>query len=139
MPEEQTCIFCKTVAGEMPSQKIYESDTVDAILDIAPINPGHTLVMPKQHMETLLDAPDDLLRDLMIGVKKVGRAQMMALGTTGFNVLSSVGKVAGQIVPHLHIHVVPRHAEDTLAHWPAGRYHEGEMEEMGKKIRSAIA
>ncbi len=133
-----TCIFCKTVQGEMPSTKVYESANVFAIFDIHPTNKGHTLVMPKAHHESLLDVSGDLLRELFEGVQKVGAAMVKGLGVSGFNVIVNNGKVAGQLIPHLHVHVIPRVLEDNLQHWPGGRYRENEAEEYAEKIRAAL-
>lgn len=136
--ESGDCIFCKTVKGELPSTKVYESANVEAILDINPTNKGHTLVMPKTHYESLLDVSSDLLKELFEGAQKVGGAVVKGLGVKGFNVLVNNGSVAGQLIPHLHVHVIPRSLDDNLQHWPAGRYREKEMDEYGSKIRNAL-
>lgn len=132
------CIFCKTVKGEMPSSKVYESANVEGILDINPTTKGHTLLMPKVHYESLLDLPADLLQELFAGAQKVGAAMKKALGVSGFNVLVNDGKVAGQLIPHMHVHVVARSLEDNLQHWPGGRYRDNEAEEYAGKIRGAL-
>ena len=123
----------------MPSTKVYESANVDGILDIHPTNKGHTLLMPKVHYESLLDVPSDLLGELFANVQKVGAAMVKGLGVKGFNVLVNNGSVAGQLVPHLHVHVVPRVLEDNLQHWPGGRYRDNEAEEYAGKIRKALS
>lgn len=122
----------------MPSTKVYESANVAGILDIHPTNKGHTLVMPKQHYASLLDASGDLLKELFEGAQKVGAAMIKGLDVKGFNVMVSNGSVAGQLIPHLHVHVIPRTLEDNLQHWPSGRYRENEAEEYAGKIKNAL-
>ncbi len=132
MPEN--CIFCKIIEGNIPSSKVYEDDKVLAFLDIGPVNKGHTLVIPKLHCETLFDVPDELLQYLITKVKKIANAVMKAADAGGLNIGVSNYPTAGQVVPHAHFHLMPRHAGDGLRHWPQGRYAEGEMEEFRKKI-----
>jgi histidine triad (HIT) family protein len=119
---------------------VLETDRVFAILDIAPMNPGHTLVMPKQHVEMLGDLPSTDVGELFLAVQKVGAALMKGLGVAGFNVMNSNGTVAGQEVPHLHIHVIPRLPTDHFRQWPwpSKSYAEGEMEVVANKIRHSL-
>jgi histidine triad (HIT) family protein len=122
------CLFCKIVEGEIPCAKLYEDEKILSFLDIAPANKGHALVMPKEHYETLLDVPDDI--ELMKVVKKVVRAMSSALGNEGFNILVNNKKVAGQLVPHLHVHIIPRFAGDGIKlNWMPKRYRDKEIEE----------
>ncbi|MFH2104771.1 MAG: HIT family protein [Parcubacteria group bacterium] len=132
------CIFCKIIAGELPSTKVYEDDQVLAFLDINPINYGHTLVIPKEHYETLVDLPDEELKELMPVVKRIGQVVMDSLGVDGFNIGLNNGKVAGQLVDHVHFHVIPREAGDGLKHWPSKDYEEGEMERIAQRVREAL-
>ena len=134
-----TCIFCKTIAGEMPSTKVYESTNVVGIFDIHPTNKGHTLLIPKQHYESLLDVPAELFAELFQGVQKVGAAMIKGLDVKGFNVIVNNGSVAGQLIPHMHVHMIPRTLEDNLQHWPGGRYRGNEAEEYAGKLRQAIS
>jgi histidine triad (HIT) family protein len=110
------CIFCKIVAGDIPSTKVYEDDHVLAFMDIGPLVRGHTLVIPKAHHNPLADTPDDVLSRVIAVVRLVARAQQDGLGADGVNVHQANGAVAGQVVPHLHFHVVPRFANDGH-HW----------------------
>ena len=110
------CIFCRIVAGELPCTRIAETETVLAFLDIGPIVKGHTLVIPKAHHDPLPALPADLLADVIAVVQRVGRAQLAGLGADGFNVVQSNGACAGQVVPHVHFHVVPRFNDDGH-HW----------------------
>jgi histidine triad (HIT) family protein len=129
------CIFCKIVNGELPSYKVYEDDDILAFLDISPINYGHTLVIPKKHFQNLESIDENLLCKIIIIVKKVGQILKNGLGVEGYNVCENNDAVAGQIVSHLHFHVVPRSEGDGLGIWPQGKYGENEAEEILKKIK----
>ncbi|MBW2977881.1 HIT family protein [Candidatus Woesearchaeota archaeon] len=132
------CIFCKIINGEIPASKVYEDEKVLAFLDIAPVNKGHTLVIPKKHHETLLDMPDNLLADVMKATKKVAKAVIKAARTDGFNIMQSNKQTAGQVVPHFHLHIIPRLEKDGLKHWPGKKYEEGEMEKIAADIKSLL-
>jgi histidine triad (HIT) family protein len=110
------CIFCKIIKGELPSTKIYEDDLVYAFLDIAPINKGHTLVIPKEHHVSCSTIPEDIAGRMMKTAGKIGIAMKRALDADGFNLHLADGQCAGQVVMHAHIHVVPRDVEDGF-HW----------------------
>lgn len=132
------CIFCKIIKGEIPAVKVYENDKVVAFLDIHPINPGHTLVVPKEHFENLLDGGDEILKEVMLTIRQVAWAITKAFDLKGFNVEQNNGRVAGQVIPHLHWHIIPRFPDDGLRPWPGKEYKKEEMEEVGRKIRKAI-
>lgn len=132
------CIFCKILNGELPSSKVYEDDKVVAFLDIHPIQPGHTLVVPKIHCNDLLDCNPAALKDMMEATQKVARAVVKATGAEGFNLGVNNGRVAGQIIFHLHMHVIPRHGGDGLRHWGALTYKEGEMSRIADAIRTEL-
>ena len=110
----ENCIFCKIIKGEIPSQKIFENENTFAFLDINPASFGHALVIPKKHYETLIDVPDEELKQLIISVKKVSTAIMYATNIKGFNILQNNGKIAGQIVNHVHFHIIPREENDSI-------------------------
>lgn len=132
------CIFCKIIVGEVPSQKVYEDDLVVAFLDIAPINAGHTLLIPKEHHANLLDCPEEVLRSLIVVLQKLGRAVSEAVGADGFNVGLNNGRAAGQIVDHTHFHIIPRFTNDGLKSWSQRKYEIGEDAATAEKIRQAI-
>jgi histidine triad (HIT) family protein len=132
------CIFCKIIKGEIPSVKVYENHKVVAFLDINPVNPGHTLVVPKEHFENLLDSGEEILKEIMFTIKKVAWGLTKAFDLKGFNVGQNNGAVAGQIVPHLHWHIIPRFENDGLEPWHRKQYKEGEMVEIGEKIKKQI-
>ncbi len=134
------CIFCKLVAGEIPSTRIYEDEHTLAFLDIAPIVNGHTLVIPKTHIDPLTAASPAILAACMATVQRVAQAQFDALGADGVNVHQANGAAAGQVVPHLHFHVIPRFAGDGH-HWNWHGHAYGnmaEMQELGDKIKTTL-
>ena len=133
---QENCIFCKIVRGEIPSERVYEDERVVAFLDIHPIAPGHTLVVPREHHETLLDTPHELLSAILAAAPGIARAAMAAVGGEGFNFFQFNGACSGQEVPHLHFHIIPRRPGDGVAYsWKQGQYGPGEMAALGKKIR----
>lgn len=135
---ETDCIFCKIVAGDIPSTKVYEDDTTLAFLDIRPVNHGHTLVIPKAHYRNILDIPEDVFLDVARTIKKVAPAVKIGAGAEGVNVSSSHEPAAGQEVFHLHFHIIPRFAGDGLRHWPQGSYSEGEADTISEKIKKSL-
>ncbi|MBI3033714.1 HIT family protein [Candidatus Woesearchaeota archaeon] len=132
------CIFCKVVRGEIPSARVYEDENIIAFLDIAPVHKGHTLVIAKEHYETIMELPDRLLQELAVAVKRVSRAVMRATNAGGISLSLANHGIAGQTVPHAHFHVMPRFEGDGLRHWPQGKYAEGEMKEYSEKIKASM-
>lgn len=129
------CIFCKIIAGEIPSFKVYEDEAVLAFLDINPVNPGHTLVVPKKHFANIEEADEEILCRIMKVVKKIGVSLKNNLGVTGYNVGVNNDPMAGQIVPHLHFHVMPRLEGDGYKLWEGKKYKDGEAEKILGKIK----
>ena len=132
------CMFCKIIAGEIPSYKIYEDEDTLAFLDIAPVNYGHTLVVTKKHYANMEEISDDDLCKLIKAVKKVGKAIKEGMGAEGYNINENNDPVAGQIIPHIHFHVIPRKENDGLHLWPQGKYREGEAGKTAEKIKDAL-
>lgn len=130
------CVFCKIIKGEIPCYKVYEDEKSLAFLDIKPTNPGHTLVIPKMHYKNLEEIPEEDLRGLAVVIKKIGKLLKDKLGVAGYNIVENNDPVAGQLIPHLHFHVIPRSEGDTLRNWPGFDYKEGEAEEILKKLNS---
>jgi histidine triad (HIT) family protein len=129
-----SCIFCKIVKGEIPSSKVYEDDDVLAFLDIAPVNIGHTLVIPKGHFENILKTPEETMVHMMKVVKKVSHG-LDVLKPDGININMNNKSAAGQVVFHSHIHVIPRYEGDGFGLWHGKRpYKEGEAKEVAEKI-----
>lgn len=104
------CLFCKIVAGEIPAQKIYENDRVLAFLDIGPVSPGHTLVIPKAHAENLAAGSVDDACALMTAIHDLAPKITQAVGADGYNLGMNHGEAAGQDVFHTHLHIMPRQA-----------------------------
>ncbi|MCE5242513.1 MAG: HIT family protein [Syntrophobacteraceae bacterium] len=133
------CIFCKIIKGEIPCARIYEDDTVLSFLDIGPINPGHALVVPKAHYATLLDAPDDILQACVAVSRKIARSIIKSVGADGLNLLQNNYRAAGQLVDHVHFHLIPRHKGDGfMTGWPAKSYPPGELDKVLGKIRENL-
>ncbi|MEK7203447.1 MAG: HIT family protein [Patescibacteria group bacterium] len=132
------CIFCKIISGNIPSYKVYEDENVLAFLDINPVNAGHTLVIPKKHFASIENISQEDLSEVIKIVKKIGKAIKRGLKVQGYNVMMNNGFVAGQIVPHIHFHLVPRIVNDGLKLWPQGKYGEGKANVILKKIKSAF-
>ncbi len=132
------CIFCKIINGELPSSKVYEDEHVVAFLDIHPTRPGHTLVVPKIHCDDLLGCDTEVASAMMRVAQKVAPAVVQATGAQGFNLGVNNGAASGQVIFHLHMHIVPRVSDDGLRLWPAGEYQEGEKESIAERIRNSI-
>lgn len=133
------CIFCKIVAGTLPSSKVYEDGEVLAFLDIAPVNIGHTLVIPKKHFVDIHDTPETTLCAMMHAAKKVAKAIKKMVGAEGINININNEPAAGQIIFHTHLHVIPRYTEDGFKLWHGRRgYNEGERDEIAQKITQAL-
>jgi histidine triad (HIT) family protein len=105
------CIFCKIISGELPSRRIYEDERTVAFLDIGAWHRGHALVVPKRHVPDMLTGPGTL-PEIAPAIDAVARLLTQRLAADGINVLSSSGEAAGQEVFHLHVHVVPRYADE---------------------------
>ncbi len=135
LPSQSDCVFCKIVSGTLPSCNVYEDDNITAFLDLAPVKPGHSLVITKGHYQNILEMPPDLGSQVMSALSKVGKALMSATNAEGFNILQNNFPAAGQIVMHVHWHIIPRHKNDGLELWKQGSYkNSAEMAELANKI-----
>ena len=134
------CIFCKIVAGDIPSARVFENESCLAFMDIGPIVKGHVLVIPKAHHDPLTATPDAVLGELIAMVRQVAGALTRGLGAQGINVTQANGACAGQVVPHIHFHVIPRFAEDGHTwNWNAKTYRSPEeMNSFADKVRSSL-
>lgn len=113
------CIFCRLVAGEIPSARVYEDALTIAFMDIGQVNPGHVLVATKRHAATLLDITPEEAAAVMQTAQHVARAVMAVFNPPGLTLLQANGREGDQTVFHFHMHVVPRHAQDGIAlSWP---------------------
>jgi histidine triad (HIT) family protein len=136
---EDDCIFCKMVAGQIPVARVYEDEIVLAFLDIGPISDGHTLVIPKQHFEKLHDCPAELLGQVASRLGRIAGAVAAAMNADGYNLLCNNGRAAGQLIEHLHFHIVPRNVGDgVFDRWPSYRYPHGKIEKIADKIRENL-
>jgi histidine triad (HIT) family protein len=136
----KVCIFCSIIAGEEPSVYIYRNNSFVVFMDKYPINPGHTLVMPIRHYETLLHMPPAEVGKLYSLVPVIAKAIVSALKADGFNVGQNNGIAANQIVPHVHVHIVPRFQDDSPdGKWPARRVSScSELTKIALKIREEM-
>ena len=139
-PGTTPCLFCRVVGGDLPAHFVYEDTLVVAFLDHRPLFPGHALVVPRAHVETLLDLPSASVAPLFAAVQVLARAVERGLGAAGSFV--AVNNRVSQSVPHLHVHVVPRRPKDGLKgfFWPRGRYRdEAEASDIAARLRAAVA
>lgn len=104
---EESCIFCRIIGGEEMVSIVYEDKSAIAFLDVQPASHGHTLVVSKDHYETLFDLPEDLLTHCMAVAKRIAPGLRRAVGAQAINVFSANGKAGGQDVPHFHLHLIP--------------------------------
>lgn len=133
------CLFCKIVAGKIPSAKVYEDDHFLAFLDITPIHKGHTLLIPKEHYRDTLETPDELLALLSPAMKKVARAVKNATHADGINMYINNDRAAGQVIFHTHVHLIPRFEDDGLHLWKGKElYANDEMNTVAEKIKREI-
>ena len=109
------CIFCRIVSKKADAEILYEDEKVLALLDLKPFNPGHSLVVPKEHFETIYDIPEDIIAHLYKVVKKVAIAVKKAMGAEGINIIQSNELAGNQGIFHFHAHVIPRHFGDKLS------------------------
>ena len=135
----QNCIFCKIIKGEIPSYKVYEDDIVIAFLDINPINPGHTLVIPKNHFKDTFEVPDAILKHITIVIKKIAPAILKGVGADACNININNGETSGQVVMHAHWHIKPRFKNDGYKLWSGKEYKEDEAKKILQDITKQIS
>lgn len=133
------CIFCKIVAGEIPCSRVYEDDSALAFMDIGPVCPGHVLLIPKAHHARVTDLPEALAAHLGQLLPRLARAVVAAADADGFNLHQTNGACSGQVVPHVHFHIIPRHNDDGYSfRWRAGAYADGVIETWRNRIIAAL-
>lgn len=136
---ESHCVFCRIASGAIPALRVLESPEAIAFLDIAPLAPGHTLLIPREHYENLLDVPPEALGRIVACLPRLARAVMDVSGATGLNLLQNTGKSSGQAVFHFHIHLIPRRESDHIGYrWNMGTYAGGEEKAIQAGIISAL-
>jgi histidine triad (HIT) family protein len=134
------CVFCAIVAGQTPAHMVLDDEVAVAFLDVRPLFPGHTLVVPRDHHETLADLPAERLGPFFERVQRVARVMEDGLDAAGSFVAAN--NRVSQSVPHLHVHVVPRNRKDGLRgfFWPRTRYpDDGTAAAMAERLRRALA
>lgn len=136
---EKECIFCKIANGEIPSATIYENSDFRVILDVAPANRGHALIIPKEHFKDIYDIDAVTAGKLFSLATEVARAMKSVLKCDGMNVVQNNGSIAGQTVFHFHMHLIPRYEGDGVElQWKQGETVQAELQELAKEIRKKI-
>ena len=135
--KDENCIFCKILAGEIPSTAVYEDD-FKAILDVNPAARGHVIILPKNHAANIYELPDEDASKIMVVAKKIATAIEKAYHCDGVNILQNNGEAAGQTVFHLHVHVIPRFKGDTVnIGWKQGDMPE-DLDAICKEIQAQL-
>lgn len=129
------CIFCKIIAGEIPSKKVYEDENVLAILDISQVTFGHTLVMPKRHADNIIQADEETVKNCISAAKKLAAQITANTGAAGCNILNNCGEAAGQTVNHLHFHIIPRYSDNDSIVIKFGESEKQDLDKVLKTVR----
>ncbi|MFW6115103.1 MAG: HIT family protein [Thermodesulfobacteriota bacterium] len=134
------CIFCKIVNGEIPAVTVLDEDKVLAFMDINPASRGHMLVIPKDHAENIFEISETDLSAVMTAVKRCARALKEAVKAEGITVLQLNGRASDQLVPHLHVHLMPRWENDgmSVSQWKMGKADPQELEKLAREIERHI-
>ena len=128
----EACVFCKIVSGQLPCAKVYEDESILSFMDVNPVSAGHTLVITKFHYEFAHQCPPKTMAKLSSKLIEIAEAVYHLSGADGYNILCNNGKAAGQEVPHLHFHIIPRFDGDgAFSKWQTGKY---DSEEQIKNI-----
>lgn len=135
---DSDCVFCKVIAGDLPSHKVYEDDTLVAILDISPINPGHTLFIPKVHSTNIAEMSPEDVASLYAAARRVAPAILKAAEAESFNLSTNVGRAAGQVVFHTHVHLIPRHPADGYEPWTRNDKYHQDLASVAERIRANL-
>ena len=129
------CVFCKIIAGDIPCHRVFENEHLLAFLDIAPLARGHTVVIPKAHAERLDQLDPEVVAEIGRRLGRIGRRVVSATAADGYNVLQNNGGVAGQVVPHVHFHIIPRRSDDGLGYrWNAKSAAQDELAALAARI-----
>jgi histidine triad (HIT) family protein len=133
------CVFCKIAEKEADATIVYEDPHTLAFMDIHPLNPGHTLVIPKKHYANMLEMPADEAGRVFVSVAKVMKGVEKASKADGISVGQSNGRAASQEVFHMHVHIIPRFNHEMMSGFPNRKQmHRHELDEIGKKIKASI-
>lgn len=129
------CVFCDIINHQIPSKVVYEDDDVLAILDIAQVTRGHTIVMPKHHVKNILEADAETVNKCMAVVHQLAKQISDNLHCEGLNILNNCNEVAGQSVDHLHFHIIPRYGKNDPVTFAFGKSKEVDLDEVLKDIK----
>lgn len=136
---ENDCVFCKLASGEIPRTAIFEDADTVAFLSTGPINPGHTLLIPKKHFANIYELSDDVAAKLGVNLKKLSKSIKDAMKANGINIMMNNDRAAGQAVFHAHFHIIPRFSGDGLQNWEHSKsYKKGEADEITERIRAEV-
>ena len=137
---QDQCIFCKIIAKQSPAYIIYEDDVVIGFFEINPANAGHVLLVPKKHFQILPQMPDQEAAYLFTMAKKLAPIVFEAMGAEGVEIRQRNGAAAGQMIPHVHVHIIPRYSEDKVpTNWEPKKLSEEEFKDAQRKILSVLA
>lgn len=141
MHKVTSCIFCSIIQGDAPSVRVYSDNEFIALMDKYPVNYGHTLLVPKVHYNDLLSMPIDLVGRMYCLAANLAKAILISIKADGFNLGQNNGRAANQIVPHVHVHIIPRYSYDSPnGNWPSRKV--ASLVELGRtaeSIRKSIA
>jgi histidine triad (HIT) family protein len=134
------CIFCSIINDELDAIRVFENSDFIAFMDKYPINRGHTLILPKNHHESIFTMSDDEVGKLFFAVSFLAKGIIKALDANGLNIGQNNGKAANQIVPHVHVHIIPRYSYDSPnGRWPSRNLiSDEELEKIAEKIRASL-
>ena len=132
------CIFCDIIGGELPSHVIYDDDDCLVILDKYPIDNGHSLIITKQHYEKITDMNTNDISKLFSKIPKIVNAIIKATGADAFSIAQNNGKAAKQIIPHVHVHIIPRYSNKGTVWTKRNIPDDSELENLSKKIKACL-
>ncbi|WP_122644255.1 HIT family protein [Luxibacter massiliensis] len=132
---DESCIFCKLAAGEIPSATLYEDENFRVILDLSPAAKGHALIIPKEHYRNLYDLDEKLAAEVLVLAKKMVVKLKGILDCDGYNIVQNNEEAAGQTVFHFHMHLIPRYKGDNVGlGWKMGKLSDADKEEILSKV-----
>ena len=132
---DANCIFCKIVAGEIPSRTLFEDEDFKVMLDVGAASKGHALIEPKEHYANIYELPDELAGKAMRLAKRMATHMTNVLNCDGFNILQNNGEVAGQTVFHYHMHLIPRYkGSDEMILWNANHFSDEQMDALAEQL-----
>lgn len=134
----ENCLFCKIAKKELSANIVYEDKDIIAFLDISPINPGHTLVVPKKHSENIYGMDEATLKKASVAIKRVAIAVKKGTNADGINIGMNNESFAGQVIMHSHFHIIPRFAKDNLTDWPGKDISKKKLEQIEEKIKKSF-